>query len=215
MNARAVVPVLDAAERPWFALRVRSNCEKTAATALELAGYEHFLPSYRSTRQWSDRRKQIDLPLFPGYIFARLGLQHLARVVAFRSVVHVVGAGRTPVPVDDNEIDAIKAVVRSGLPSEPWPFLRVGQQVIIERGPLAGLTGILVEIKKQHRLVISVSMLMRSVAVDVDESWVREAGPPPGHAIAQALRRQVVQISAAGSGRRGEPMCSRKNDEAG
>ncbi len=215
MSVTSVFAVPDISERPWFALRVRSNCEKTAAAALEVAGYEHFLPSYRATRQWSDRRKQIDLPLFPGYVFARLGLQHLARVVAFRSVVHVVGAGRIPVPVDDHDIAAIKSVVRSGLPSGPWPFLRVGQQVIIERGPLAGVSGILIEIKKQHRLVVSVSMLMRSVAVDVDESWVREAGPPPGRAIAQALRQQVTQGSAAGSARRGELMCSRKNVGAG
>ncbi len=158
----------------WFALRVRSNFEKTVASELRERGYQELLPLYRARRRWSDRMKEIELPLFPGYVFTRLDdPARLWPVLSVRGVVHLVCAGRTPVPVDEAEIEAVSAIVRSGVPAGPWPYLRSGDVVTITDGALAGLTGILVQIKNQYRLVVSVSMLMRSVAVELDRAWVR------------------------------------------
>lgn len=92
-------------------------------------------------------------------------------------VVAIVGIGKCPIPVDDGEIAAIQAAVRSGLPSRPWPFLEIGQRVRVEYGPLCGLEGILVDFKGQHRLVVSVNLLQRSVAVEVDSAWVIPSSP--------------------------------------
>lgn len=165
-----------AASYPWFALRVRSNFEKTAAVCLRDRGYEEFLPQYRTLRQWSDRKKQIDVPLFPGYIFARFDSAKLSPILDVPGVVNIVSAGSRPIPVDDAELAAVAAVVRSGCPAGPWPYLREGQGVTITHGALSGLTGILLQIKNQYRLVVSVSMLMRSVAVEIDRAWVSPSG---------------------------------------
>ena len=157
---------------PWFALRVRSRYENTVATFLGGKGYEWFLPLYKSRRAWSDRIKEIQLPLFPGYVFCRFDLQRRLPILTTPGVVSVVGIGRCPVPIDDAEIAAIQTSVRSGLSSRPWPFLEIGQRVRVEYGPLCGLEGILLDFKGQRRLVLSVTLLQRSVAVEVDGAWV-------------------------------------------
>ena len=87
--------------------------------------------------------------------------------------MHFVGVGRSPEPIDDGEIGAIQAALRSGLRAEPWPFLKVGHRVRLEEGPLNGLEGILIEVRKQHRIVVSVSLLQRSMAVEIDREWIR------------------------------------------
>jgi transcription antitermination factor NusG len=165
---------------PWFALRVRSNYENTVTTILHGKGYEGFLPFYVSRRAWSDRVKEIQRPLFPGYVFCRFDVQRRLPVVMTPGVVCVVGVGKRPIPIDDAEIASIQAAVRSGLPAAPWPFLQIGQQVSIERGPLRGTTGILLSYKGQHRLVLSVTLLQRSVAVEVDSAWVSEVATHDG-----------------------------------
>ena len=162
---------------PWFALRVRSRYENTVATILGGKGYEWFLPLYKSRRPWSDRIKEIQLPLFPGYVFCRFNVQKRLPILTTPGVVAIVGIGKCPIPVDDGEIAAIQATVRSGLPSRPWPFLEIGQRVRVEYGPLCGLEGILVDLKGQHRLVLSVNLLQRSVAVEVDSAWVICSSP--------------------------------------
>jgi transcription antitermination factor NusG len=157
---------------PWFALRVRSHFENTVATVLGGKGYEWFLPQYKSRRAWSDRIKEIQLPLFPGYVFCRFDLEHRLPILTTAGVVGVVGIGKRPFPIDDAEISAIQAAVRSGLPSRPCPFLEIGQKVRVESGPLRGMEGILSEFKRQQRLVLSVTLLQRSIAVEVDSAWV-------------------------------------------
>ena len=160
------------ASYPWFALRVRSRYENTVATILGGKGYEWFLPLYKSRRRWSDRIKEIELPLFPGYVFCRFDLQHRLPILTTPGVVTVVGIGKRPVPIDDAEIAAIQAALRSGLSTRPWPFLEIGQRVRVEYGPLCGLEGILLDFKGHHRLILSVILLQRSVAVEVDGAWV-------------------------------------------
>ncbi len=160
------------AER-WFALRVKSRCEKVVSLMAQNRGFEEFLPVYRCRRRWSDRYKETEFPLFPGYVFCRLDPQHRLPLLTIPGVVHIVGISKTPVPIDDAEIAAIQAAVHSGLSAEPWPFLEIGQRVRLEDGPLAGLEGILVATAKQHRIVVSVTLLRRSVAVSIERDWVR------------------------------------------
>lgn len=158
----------------WYALRVQSRLSSLASTTLRGKGYEEFLPLYRSRRKWSDRIKELELPLFPGYLFCRFDVSdRLMPILTTPGVIGILGAGKTPVPVDIEEIEAIRAILRSGLAAQPWPLLRVGAKVYIERGPLAGLEGIVINTDKVYRLIVSVSMLQRSVAVEIDREWAR------------------------------------------
>jgi len=158
---------------PWYALLVKSRYENTVASHLQARGYESFLPLYKCQRRWSDRFKEIELPLFPGYVFCQFNALNRLPILSIPGVVHVVGVGRTPIPIDESEIAVIQAAVKSGLPSQPWPFLQIGHKVRIEYGPLCGLEGILLDFRGRQRLVISVTLLQRSVAVQVDGAWVR------------------------------------------
>lgn len=157
----------------WYALRVRSHYEHTVALHLRARGFESFLPLYQCYRRWSDRFKECELPLFPGYVFSRFDPLNRLPVLSIPGVVNPVVIGRIPVPVDETELTAIQTAVKSGLRRSPWPFLQVGQKVRIEQGSLCGIEGILVGFRGQERLVLSVSLLQRSIAVQVEESWVR------------------------------------------
>jgi len=156
----------------WFALRVKSRREKIVATVARNKGFEEFLPLYQCRRRWSDRFKSVALPLFPGYVFCRLNAEYRLPLLTIPGVVHFVGIGNIPVPIDDAEIASIQTAIHSKLWTEPWPFLEVGQRVRLAHGPLAGLEGLLVEVRKQHRLVVSVALLKRSVAVEIDRDWI-------------------------------------------
>jgi transcription antitermination factor NusG len=157
----------------WYAIRVRSKFERAVSTALSGKGYEEYLPLYRSRRTWSDRLKDLDLPLFPGYLFCRFDVQVRLPILTTPGVISIVGTGRIPVAIADGEIDAIQSVIRSGLHLQPWPQLVVGSRVVIEQGPLQGLEGVAVDIKKKYRLFVSVPLLQRSVSVEIDREWVR------------------------------------------
>jgi transcription antitermination factor NusG len=162
---------------PWYAIRVQAKFEKVASTVLRQKGFEEFLPLYRAKRSWSDRVKQLDLPLFPGYLFCRLDIaERLLPVVTTPGVLGIVSAGRDPVAIPDQEIELVQAVIRSGLPAMPWPTLSAGALVLIEHGPLAGVEGVVLDVDKKCRLIVSVSMLQRSVAVEVEREWVRPLG---------------------------------------
>jgi transcription antitermination factor NusG len=161
---------------PWYALQVASRCEKAVASGLALRGYSEFLPLFRSRRKWSDRLQDVDLPLFPGYVFCRLNIDRRLPALLIPGVVRFVGLGKTPIPVDDHEIAAVQAVVRSGLLAQPWPFLKAGQTVTIEEGPLRNVTGILTEINGSEQLIVSITLLQRSLAVAIPRQSIRPAG---------------------------------------
>jgi len=163
------------AEYPWYAVRVRSNFEWTAANILRNKGFELFLPSYRSRRFWSDRVKVIERPLFPGYLFCRFDPRNWLPVVKTPGVVQIVGAGNSFTPVDEGELESVRRLLASGIPPMAHVFLKIGQKVRIERGPLSGVEGILIADKGGFRLVVSISLLQRSVAAEVDAEWVRPA----------------------------------------
>jgi transcription antitermination factor NusG len=157
---------------PWFALQVRSGSENIVTEHLGGKGYEWFLPVHKCRRRWSDRFKDIERPLFQGYVFCRLNPLNRLPILITPGVVRIVGMGKTPVAIDETEIAAIQAAVKSGLPSQPWPFLQIGQRVRIDYGPLCGLEGVLLDFRGHHRLVLSVTLLQRSIAVQVDDAWV-------------------------------------------
>jgi len=157
--------------QPWYALRVRPRHEKAVAASLLGRGYKYFLPLYRARRRWSDRYREVDLPLFPGYLFCAFPMHARIPIITISGVLHVVGIGNTPVPVDEAEMVALQSVAESGLLSQPWPFLRVGQTVRLEEGPLRNVEGILTEIQGAHHVVVSVTLLQRSVAVRVEREW--------------------------------------------
>ena len=159
-------------EKKWYALQVRPRFEKIVAVHLEHKGFEDYLPLYRSRRKWSDRVKEIDLPLFPGYIFCKFDVLHRLPILMVPGVMSIVGLGRSPLAVSDDEIVAVQNVVKSGLTYEPSGFITTGQLARVERGPLRGLVGIVVETKKNCRLVISVKLLQRSVSVEIDADSV-------------------------------------------
>ena len=117
---------------PWYALQVASRCERAVASGLAMRGYSAFLPLFRSRRQWSDRFQDIDLPLFPGYVFSRLDVNHRLPALLIPGVVRIVGLGKIPVPVDEEEMTAVQAIVESGLFMRPFPFLKIGQTVTIQ-----------------------------------------------------------------------------------
>ena len=157
----------------WFALHVKPRSEKVVSVAARHKGFEEFLPLYECRRRWSDRFKSVELPLFPGYVFCRLNPEKRFPLLTIPGVLNFVGVGRTPAAIDDSEIGAIQATVGSGLVAEPYPFLDIGQRVRLEEGPLAGLEGFMVEFRKQQRIAVSISLLRRSVAVEIDRHWVR------------------------------------------
>jgi transcription antitermination factor NusG len=155
----------DSSEYGWYALQVKAGREKSVAGLLRNKGFAEFLPLYASYRRWSDRMQQVDLPLFPGYVFSSFDPHRRLPILITPGVIHIVGLGGTPAPVDQGEISALQSVVASGVLMQPWPFLKAGQRVVIQHGPLRNIEGILTEIKGQRNLIISITLLQRSVAV--------------------------------------------------
>ena len=171
---------------PWYAVRVRSNFEQVVSGSLSSKGYESYVPVYRKPSGRSACIKNIDVPLFPGYVFARIDLVHRLPVLVTPGVVNVVGFGNVFLPIPENEIQAVQAIVRSGLPSITWPFLRDGQRVRIEHGSLSGIEGQLVQIKNKFRIVVSIELLQRSVSVEIDRSWIHPVEPTRTRSVSEA-----------------------------
>ncbi|HKW98502.1 MAG TPA: UpxY family transcription antiterminator [Bryobacteraceae bacterium] len=154
----------------WYAVYTRSNFEKRVAAELESRGVQHFLPVIQEEHQWKDRKKAIDVPVFPGYVFARFANREEERLSVLRSngVVRILGADGTIEAIPDTEIQSIQRLVKSGLPFYAYPFLREGTRVRITRGVLKDMEGTLVRFKNSARLVLSVNQLAQSIAFEVD-----------------------------------------------
>jgi transcription antitermination factor NusG len=182
--------------RRWFALQVRTRWESSTALLLSGKGYSTLLPTYQTKKRWNGRLKQVTAPLFPGYVFCEFDALKRLPILVTPGVISVVGRGRIPFPVNDNEIAAIQTIVASGYQAEPWPYLEVGQRIRIENESLNGLEGILINFKGNNRIVVSVSLLRRSVALEIDRDCVRPLSPARARnleAIAsQALLQGVV-----------------------
>jgi transcription antitermination factor NusG len=158
----------------WYAVHTRSNFEVRVADQFSAKNIENFLPAYEEIHQWKDRKRKVRLPLFPGYLFIRIGDRTQTRLPLLQTsgVVRIVGQGGKHEPVFDHEIEAIRIVLKSNTRCLAHPFLREGAWVRVKRGPLKGVEGFLVRLRNQSRLVISVNVLSRSVATEVDCSDV-------------------------------------------
>src|SRR5947209_10782833 len=182
MTPRVPPPLSQVAAGEWFAAQVWAGREHVCARHLLVRGYDVFLPCYQEHRRWSDRVKKIERALFTGYVFCRTTGHVLERLLTTPGVIRIAGDGRRPLPIADEEIDAIRRAVESGLTLEPSDFLDVGQRVRVEAGPLRDTEGIVVRVMNQHRLIISVSLLRRSVAVELDPASVSALPPTAGGA---------------------------------
>jgi transcription antitermination factor NusG len=160
----------------WYAVTVKPRHERVVAQCFRHQSLEEFLPLFRSRRVWSDRAKEIDLPLISGYVFCRFHQRDRVRVLRTPGVTGLVGFGGVPAPLGDGDIEALGRVAASGCRTMPWPFLRAGQRVRIRNGPLAGLEGVVLESRGSWRLVVSVCLLQRSVAVEIGREALEAAG---------------------------------------
>lgn len=164
----------------WYALQLRTRWENSTATLLSSKGYETFLPTSKTVKRGRGRSTEAEAPLFPGYLFCRFNVFDRLPVLITPGVLSVVGSGRIPIPIEESELKAVQKMISTGLPVKPWPYLEVGQIVRIEEGALSGVEGVLTSFKGTQRIVVSVSLLRRSVALEIDRSVVSPV--PPRHA---------------------------------
>jgi len=159
----------------WYALYTNGRHEKRVAELLSNHQVDCYLPLYRSVRRWRDRRKEVDLPLFPGYVFVRIPWRSRLGVLTVPGVVQFVTFSGKPAPIADSELEALRHGLGCSSGIEPHPYLKAGKRVRVRSGPFAGLNGILVRRKNAYRLVLSIDLIMRSLSVEVDEAEIEPA----------------------------------------
>lgn len=155
-------------EKQWYAAQTRSRHEKAVAEQLQQRNIEGFLPLYERVSRWKDRRVRLQLPLFDGYIFVRIAIEERLRALEIPGIARLIGFGGVPTALPDDEIESLRNQLMGGIRAVPHPYLTIGRRVAIRSGPLAGLSGILLRKKSQYRLVVSIDLIQRSMAVDVD-----------------------------------------------
>lgn len=178
----------------WYAAYTSANHEKRVAEQLVQKGIENFLPLYESVRRWKDRRVRLQMPLFPGYVFVRLPLSEKLKVLQVGGVARLIGFGDRPVSLPDEEMESLRRGAGEAVRMEPHPYLTEGRRIRIMRGPLTGMEGILVRKKGGMRLVLSIDLIMRSIAVDVDAVDVLPIGRQP--------RQEFIEIGMRRNGLR-------------
>ena len=151
----------------WFAIYTRSRHEKRVADQLQRRQVEHYLPLYETVHRWKDRDACVHLPLFPSYVFVRVTWADRLQVLQLPGVVRFVGCSGQPQPLPDDQVRIVRNGLTGKVRMEPHPFLKIGRRVRIKRGVLEGAEGILLRKKDQLRFVLSLDLLMRSVAVEV------------------------------------------------
>ena len=156
----------------WYALHVRHQHERQIEKLLRYQGWDTLSPMYASQRQWSDRVKEIELPIFAGYVFCQFARDERARVEDTPGVLQIIKFQGMPAPIEEHEIAGIRAMVASKARLTPWPYLKVGDRVRVDRGPLRGLEGTLLRGSEGARLVVGVELLNRSIAAEVDPGMV-------------------------------------------
>ncbi len=167
-SSEPMVPPLEHMQPRWYAVQTCANHEKRVWEQLGVRTVEAYLPLYASVRRWKDRRVHLQVPLFPGYVFVHLALRDRLRVLQTPSVVRLVGFGGRPAALPDQEIEALRQGLTHEMRIEPHPYLKVGQRVRVKTGPLRDLEGILVRKRNGSRFVISLDLIMRSVAAEID-----------------------------------------------
>ena len=161
----------------WFAIRTSPRWELRASAELFQRGFEIYVPLCHVKRKWSDRTKVVDVPLFPGYLFSRFVMRDRVRVLQATGVKQILGIGETPAPISQSEIDNLRTLVDARPVLVPWPYLQAGQRVRVDRGPLAGVHGFVVRAEEGSlRIVVSVDLLQRSVAAEIDRDCIGSVG---------------------------------------
>ena len=156
-------------EKQWYAIYTRSRHEKVVYELLNDKGIHTFLPLRVLLSQWKDRKKKIESPLFPGYLFTRINiLDDFTKVITSKGVVKILGTNGTPIPIPTDEIDSVKTLLKSGLKYDPYPFLKSGMKVQVIRGPLQGINGKINERLGKYKLLISIELIKRSISVEID-----------------------------------------------
>lgn len=164
----------------WYAVQVAGRQELVVGLQLKMKGYEEFVPVYNQRRAWADRVKHVPTALFQGYVFCRLNInERLLPLFTTAGVIRIVGAGRNPIAIDDVEIESLRTAIASGARLEPFPSTPVGQRVLLTEGPLAGCEGVVEQVKNTWRLVVSITLLQRSVAVEIDRCWAHVVSGNP------------------------------------
>jgi len=181
-------------ESRWYAAYTSANHEKRVAVQLGQRSVEHFLPLYDSVRRWKDRRVQLQLPLFPGYVFVHLALRDRMQVLQIPGVAKLVSFNGTPAALPREEIEALRASLADGVRAEPHPYLRVGRRVRITEGALAGREGLLVRWKGNLRVVLSTELIQRSILVDIDVSSVVPIHRRAGEELQQTAQMREPRI---------------------
>lgn len=156
----------------WYAAYTSSRHEKTVAEHLRQREVECFLPLYETVRRWNNGRHRVQLPLFPSYVFVRMGLRDKLRVLQVPGLAQLVSFQGSPAVLPDSEIETLRSALAAGVPAQPYRYLNVGSKVEICNGPLQGLRGILLRHQGQFRVVVSVEMIMRSIVVEVEAADV-------------------------------------------
>ena len=174
----ATVPMLepsDLGESRWFAAYTSPRHEKHVSQQMRRRGIQNFLPLYKSVRRWKDRRKELELPIFPGYLFVRFAPRERLNVLQSPGVVHLVSFQGRPAPLPDAEIEILQRQLSQNAGFQPHPFLTVGRRVRVHSGPMAGVEGILVRKKDRFRVVVSIQLIRQSVAMEIDQLDVEPA----------------------------------------
>jgi transcription antitermination factor NusG len=168
-NAGAVNLLGEAIGEHWYAVQTRSNFERRVAEGLQLAGVTHYLPVFAEVHQWSDRKRCIERPVFPGYVFVRLPKTPAARLSALKihGSVRIVGCGREIEAIPDREIDSIRQMLASDSSCRTVPYMERGVRVRVVRGPLKNLDGVFLRDKGKGRLLVSIRLLCQSLAAEV------------------------------------------------
>ena len=179
-------------EMLWYAGYTASRHEKRVAEHFAQRGVEHFLPLYETIHRWNNGRHRVQLPLFPGYIFVRIALRDRLRVIEVPGFVRLVGFNSLPHPLPEADINRMKEALNKGVLAEPYPYLTVGTRVEIRNGPMQGMTGILLRRQNKCRVVISVDLIMRSMAVEVEASDVVQVRSSTLNAIQGAAGRKTT-----------------------
>jgi len=156
-------------ERHWYAVSTRSRHEKVVAEQLWQKEIECFLPLREVLSKWKDRRKKVQFPLFPGYLFVHVPIQERRLdILKVPSVVRIISIEREPAAIPEVQIEALKRLVFSTLPCDPYPYIAEGDRMEIIRGPLKGLQGILIEKKGVYKFILSIDLIQQAVACEVD-----------------------------------------------
>lgn len=172
-NSGSRVHLATAFQQNWYAVYTRCHQERMVKAQLDGRDVENFLPTFERISQWKDRKKLIQVPLFPGYLFVKISLLRRLEVLKAYGAVQIVGNSTGPVPIPEEQIANVRTFVEVGLKCDPHPYLKIGTKAKIKEGPLAGFEGILIRKKNRSLFVLSIDLIQRSISVELG-SWLIE-----------------------------------------